>query len=118
MVEKAVSKMVGEGEDVEGWEGNFPEGKMAKRIFAERRRWSALSTVLMLHLARVGRERVFATHFVSLVTHDIPIYCFPLSDAQSASEEYTTYACDGDLLRLECPSEADVIRVTRANYGR
>ena len=114
MVEKAVSKMVGEGEDVEGWEGNFPEGKMAKRIFAERR-WSALSSMLMLHLARVGRERLFAAHFV---THDIPIYCFPLSDAQSASEEYTTYACDGDLLRLECPSEADVIRVTRANYGR
>ena len=61
MVEKAVSKMVGEGEDVEGWEGNFPEGKMAKRIFAERR-WSALYTMLMLHLARVGRETLFAPH--------------------------------------------------------
>ena len=47
-----------------------------------------------------------------------PNLLLPLSDAQSASEEYTTYACDGDLLRLECPSEADVIRVTRANYGR
>ena len=45
-------------------------------------------------------------------------HCLPLSETESASEEYTTYACDGDLLRLECPSQSDVIRVTRANYGR
>ena len=60
---------------------------------------------------------IFVTHFV---TEDIGLIDFlpPLSDPQSSSPEYTTYACDGDLLRLECPLESDVIRVTRANYGR
>ena len=62
----------------------------------------------MFHLELGGG--IFVTHFVTVFP--------PLSDPQSSSPEYTTYACDGDLLRLECPSESDVIRVTRANYGR
>jgi hypothetical protein len=38
----------------------------------------------------------------------------------SIGGELTTFACDGNHLHLECDNhpEGEVIRVTRANYGR
>ena len=92
--------------------------------FLQRGKWSAgrtlPSTVLMFHLKLGYFCNTFceSRHQDSFVLFALSTYCLPLSDTQSASQEYTTYACDGNLLRLECPSESDVIRVTRANYGR
>ena len=43
---------------------------------------------------------------------------FLLFAESSTLGELTTFACDGDPLVLECLSPNEVIRVTRANYGR
>ena len=43
---------------------------------------------------------------------------FPTGGAAAIPGEQTIFACKGKALKLSCPKDNEVIKVTRANYGR
>ena len=42
----------------------------------------------------------------------------PNANEENLQGEKTAFACQGTKLHLKCPNQTEVIKITRANYGR
>ena len=77
-------------------------------------RWREISAAVLYYLHNILHVTYITCKFVTLLCIHVP----DGGDDVLVQGEKTAFACRGTQLHLQCSEPNEVIKVTRANYGR